>query len=159
MITWWLWEWRTTKWRRLFELKLLSDWDRIPEELKICVIRFKPVQKIYWNINALSSTCLRKVPVINQKLLLMLNWFSITSFSTTLKKTNKVAQIGKNSHFLHQWLYVHIPWMWIVPFIGRESGHHEKSEADEDIRSQHISESLSIWLLVLKTKDNEKDKT
>ena len=27
--------------------------------------------------------CLRKVPVMNQKLLLMLNWFSITSFSIT----------------------------------------------------------------------------
>ena len=87
---------------------------------------------------------------MNQKLLLMLNWFSITSFSTTLKKTkkvlNKVLQIEEKNHisYINDLMCTHIPWMWIVPFIGRESGHHEKSEADEDIRSQHVSESLSI---------------
>jgi hypothetical protein len=33
-----------------------------------------------------NETWRRKVPVMNQKLLLMLNWFSMTSFSTTLDK-------------------------------------------------------------------------
>ena len=42
---------------------------------------------------SLSSTCLRKVPVINQKLLLMLNWFSITSFSTTLRNGDRIPSI------------------------------------------------------------------
>ena len=32
--------------------------------------------------------------------------------------------------------------MWVVPLVGRESGHNKQGEADEDIRSQHVSELM-----------------
>ena len=32
--------------------------------------------------------------------------------------------------------------MWVVPLVGRESGHNKQGEADKDIRSQHVSELM-----------------
>ena len=107
-------------------------------------------KNFYRRKESMEITCLRNVPVMNQKLLLILNWFSITSFSTTLSKTNE-----NPFYIFHQkaikkrifCTFICLPWMWIVPFIRRESGHHKKGEANQDIRSQHVSESSSISLI------------
>ena len=108
------------------------------------------IYNFYWSKESMEITCLRNVPVMNQKLLLILNWFSITSFSTTLSKTNENPIYIFHQQALKKGIlctFICLPWMWIVPFIRRESGHHKEGEANEDIRSQHVSESSWISLV------------
>jgi hypothetical protein len=78
--------------------------------------------------------------VMNQKLLLMLNWFSITSLS----KPNPES-------FVYEFTYcsvyavrrvpdkrTHNAGVRVVPLVGRESGHHKEGEGDQDVGCQHV---------------------